>query len=73
MDEPLYETAREWLRTPPDSPYTLLLAELMAVKAELAALRERMDELDDELHETWMGGNGLGNEQDKLDFATIQY
>jgi hypothetical protein len=56
MDEPLYETAREWLRTPPDSPYTLLLAELMAVKAELAALRERMDELDGELHETWMGG-----------------
>jgi hypothetical protein len=28
----------------------------MAVKAELAALRERMDELDGELHETWMGG-----------------
>jgi len=52
-----YETAREWLRTPPDSPYTLLLAELMAVKAELAALRERMDELEAELHETWMGGN----------------
>ena len=51
-----YETAREWLRTPPDSPYTLLLAELMAVKAELAALRERVDELDDELHEVWMGG-----------------
>ena len=51
-----YETAREWLRTPPDSPYTLLLAELMAVKAEIAALRERVDELDDELHETWMGG-----------------
>lgn len=46
-----YETAREWLRTPPDSPYTLLLAELMAVKAELAALRERMDELEAELHE----------------------
>ena len=56
MDEPLYETAREWLRPPPDSPYTLLLAELMAVKAELAALRERVDEIDDELHETWMGG-----------------
>ena len=46
-----YETAREWLRTPPDSPYTLLLAELMAIKAELAALRERMDELEAELHE----------------------
>ena len=57
MDEPLYETAREWLRTPPDSPYTLLLAELMAVKAELAALRERVQELEAELHETWMGGN----------------
>ena len=52
-----YETAREWLRTPPDSPYTLLLAELMAIKAELAALRERVDEIDGELHETWMGGN----------------
>ncbi len=51
-----YETDSEWLRTPPDSPYTLLLAELMAVKAELAALRERMDELDDELHEVWLGG-----------------
>ena len=45
MDEPLYETAREWLRTPPDSPYTLLLAELMAIKAEIAALRERVDEI----------------------------
>ena len=52
-----YETAREGLRTPPDSPYTLLLAELMAVKAELAALRERVQELEAELHETWMGGN----------------
>ena len=52
-----YETAREWLRTPPDSPYTLLLAELMAIKAEIATLRERMDEIDGELHETWMGGN----------------
>ena len=57
MDEPLYETAREWLRTPPDSPYTLLLAELMAVKAEIATLRERVDEIEAELHETWMGGN----------------
>ena len=56
MDEPLYETAREWLRTPPDSPYTLLLAELMAIKTEIAALRERLDELDDELHEAWLGG-----------------
>ena len=46
-----YETAREWLRTPPDSPYTLLLAELMAIKAEIATLRERMDELEAELHE----------------------
>ena len=46
-----YETAREWLRTPPDSPYTLLLAELMAIKAEIAALRERVQELEAELHE----------------------
>lgn len=51
-----YESARVWLRTPPDSQYTLLLAELMAVKAELAALRDRMDEIDSELHETWLGG-----------------
>ena len=36
--------------------YALLLAELRALRAELALLRERMDELDDELHEAWLGG-----------------
>ena len=51
-----YETAREWLCTPPDSPYTLLLARLRTLETELAALRERMDELDDELQEAWLGG-----------------
>ena len=54
--EDSYETACEWLRTPPDSQYTLLLAELMAIKAEIAALRERVDEIDGELHEAEMRG-----------------
>ena len=39
----------------PDA-YALLLADLRALKAELADLRERMDELDGELHEAWLGG-----------------
>ena len=39
-----------------DGAYQLLLARLHALEAELAALRERMDELDDELHEAWLGG-----------------
>ena len=39
-----------------DNQYTLLLARLHALEAELAAMRERMDELDDELHEAWLGG-----------------
>ena len=39
-----------------DSPYELLSARLRALEAELAALRERLDELDDELHEAWPGG-----------------
>ena len=39
----------------PDA-YALLLARLIALETELAALRERMDELDDELHEAWLGG-----------------
>jgi len=39
-----------------DNKYTLLLARLHALEAELAAVRERMDELDDELHEVWLGG-----------------
>jgi hypothetical protein len=52
----VYETAREWLSTPPNTPHSLLLAELMAVKAELAALRDRVDELEGELHEAEMRG-----------------
>ena len=40
-----------------DGAYQLLLARLLAIEADMADLRERMDELDDELHETWMGGN----------------
>ena len=39
-----------------DSPYELLFARLHALETELAALRERLDELDDELHEAWLGG-----------------
>jgi len=39
----------------PDA-YALLLARLLAIEADMADLRERMDELDDELHEAWLGG-----------------
>ena len=39
-----------------DGAYQLLLARLLAIKADMADLRERMDELDDELHEAWLGG-----------------
>ena len=39
-----------------NSAYDLLLASLHDIQPELAALRERMDELDGELHETSMGG-----------------
>ena len=39
-----------------DNQYTLLLARLHALETELVALRERLDELDDELHEVWLGG-----------------
>ena len=41
---------------PPSSPYDLLLARLMAIESDLADLRERVAELEAELHETWMGG-----------------
>jgi len=40
-----------------DGAYQLLLARLLAIEADMADLRERMDELDDELHEAWLGGN----------------
>ena len=40
----------------PDA-YALLLARLIALETELSALRERVAELEGELHETWMGGN----------------
>jgi len=39
----------------PDA-YALLLARLMAVEADMDALRERVQELEGELHEAWMGG-----------------
>ena len=40
-----------------DSLFDLLLARLMAVEADMAALRERVAELEADLHEAWMGGN----------------
>jgi len=40
-----------------DGAYELLLARLMALESDLADLRERVAELEGELHETWMGGN----------------
>ena len=39
----------------PDA-YALLLADLRALRAELALLRERVDELDGRLHEAEMRG-----------------
>ena len=39
-----------------DGAYQLLLARLMAIEADMADLRERVAELEAELHETWMGG-----------------
>ena len=39
-----------------DGAYQLLLARLMALESDLDDLRERVDEIDGELHETWMGG-----------------
>ena len=39
-----------------DNQYTLLLARLHALETELAAVKEQVDELDDELHEVWLGG-----------------
>ena len=40
-----------------DGAYQLLLARLMAIEADMADLREQVQELEAELHETWMGGN----------------
>ena len=39
----------------PDA-YALLLARLVALETELSALRERVAELEADLHEAWMGG-----------------
>ena len=39
----------------PDA-YALLLARLIALETELSALRERVAELEGELHEAWVGG-----------------
>ncbi len=40
----------------PDDWYGLLLAQLHAIERDLAALEERVQKLEDKLHETWMGG-----------------
>ena len=40
-----------------DGAYQLLLARLLAIEADMADLRERVQELEEALHETWMGGN----------------
>ena len=40
----------------PDNWYELLSARLHALEAELAAVKEQVGELDDELHEVWLGG-----------------
>jgi len=37
-----------------DGAYQLLLARLMALESDLADLRERVDEIDGELHEAGM-------------------
>lgn len=39
-----------------DSLFDLLLARLIALETELSALRERVAELEADLHEAWMGG-----------------
>ncbi len=39
-----------------DGAYALLLARLMALESDLADLRERVAELEAELHDAWMGG-----------------
>ena len=39
-----------------DGAYALLLARLVALETELSALRERVAELEADLHDAWMGG-----------------
>lgn len=39
-----------------DGAYQLLLARLMAIEADMADLRERVAELEADLHDAWMGG-----------------
>ena len=39
-----------------DGAYQLLLARLLAIEADMADLRERVAELEAELHEAWLGG-----------------
>ena len=39
-----------------DGAYQLLLARLLAIEADMADLRERVQELEAELHEAWLGG-----------------
>lgn len=40
-----------------DGAYQLLLARLMAIEADMVDLRERVQELEDELHEALMERN----------------
>jgi len=39
-----------------DGAYQLLLARLLAIEADMADLRERLQELENDLQETWLGG-----------------
>ena len=36
--------------------YDLILARLRVLEADVAALRERLQELEDDLSEAWLGG-----------------
>ncbi len=40
----------------PENWYELLSARLPALEAELAAVREEVREIKDDLHEVWLGG-----------------
>ena len=39
-----------------DGAYELLLARLRSLEADVAALRERLQEIEDDLQEAWLGG-----------------
>ncbi len=40
----------------PENWYELLSARLHALEAELAAVKEQVSEIKDDLHEAWLGG-----------------